>query len=441
MQQVLFWIPIKTRWTPEGIPVYAYGFMLFITFVVCVWFMARRAKRIGLNLPREKIQDLDIVCFIAGLAGARLVYMLQFGVPLSKFFRIWEGGIVLYGGIVGGTLGFILFHHFVLKKLGVSLYQLGDLAAPALCIGIAIGRVGCLLNGCCWGNVANPNYPAAEFPLLTAPAREMLVDKDGLQTVVGFLPQRDLANFDDVRTIVGKIEPDSEAAKAGLKEGDKIIKLRVIGEWQINGEVLIAAAPDKIADELTEALKSYGKPSEMDGAPSGEKILKFIIEKPEDFKPALEKATDMMRATGRRVTTSDLFSDLLVSWPRGRNSVQFVVERDGKEIELSEFTPRSIGLHPTQVYETISMILLLFVVLAFYPFRRHDGQVFVVWMVGYALHRFVNEILRTEPVEGLQMTLSQNISVLVLLGAIALEIFLRKTQPKLIQTSESGRKS
>jgi prolipoprotein diacylglyceryltransferase len=130
------------------------------------------------------------------------------------------------------------------------------------------------------------------------------------------------------------------------------------------------------------------------------------------------------------VVRLDVFSDTLNNWPRGRNSVQFVVERDGKELELPAFTPRSLGLHPTQIYESVSMVLLLFLLLSFYPFRRHDGQVFELFLVGYAVHRFLNEILRTEPVEGLNMTLSQNFSLLFLLAAIGLEIYLRKTQPK-----------
>ena len=156
--------------------------------------------------------------------------------------------------------------------------------------------------------------------------------------------------------------------------------------------------------------------------------MKFVVNKPENFARAYQIARDSMAVKDRGVVRIDLFSDYLNNWPRGRNSVQFKVERDGQLIELPAFTPRSVGLHPTQIYEIISMILLLMMVLAFYPFRRHDGQVWVVFMAGYAFHRFLNEILRTEPVEGLEMTLSQNISVLMLLVAIGIEIYLRQTQ-------------
>jgi phosphatidylglycerol---prolipoprotein diacylglyceryl transferase len=427
MEQVLFripleWLPVKFNWMPDELPVYSYGAMLFLTFVVCVWFIGRRAAQLGYRVPRDKFQDMGIALFVLGLAGARITYMIQFHVPWYKFLRIWEGGIVLQGGIIGGTVAFILFYRYVLRRFGVSIWQMGDLTAPALCLGIAIGRVGCLLNGCCWGNTADAACPSIEFPLLTAPSREMLVDRDGLQTVTGFLAER--MGADDVRTVVGKVEPDSNAAKAGIKQGDRIVKFKLAGDWQINGEVLIVSgAADELA-RLKDALKEFGTVTEVDAG--NESAVKAIIEKPENFRLAYERA----RSIGRSVVRLDLLGDTLNNWPRGRNSVQFVVERDGKELELPAFTPRSLGLHPTQIYESISMVLLLFLLLSFYPFRRHDGQVFEVFLVGYAVHRFLNEILRTEPVEGLNMTLSQNFSLLFLLAAIGLEIYLRKTQPK-----------
>jgi phosphatidylglycerol---prolipoprotein diacylglyceryl transferase len=429
MEQVLFriplqWLPIKFSWIPDELPVYLYGAMLFLTFVTCVLFTARRSAKLGYRVPRERFWDLAIVLFLLGLSGARITYMIQFDVPWYDFIRIWKGGIVLMGGIIGGAVAFILFYYRFLRRFGVSLWQMADLAAPAVCIGIAIGRVGCLLNGCCWGNVAGASCPAIEFPLLTAPSREMLVDRDGLQTAAGFLPEH--TGSWDARTIVGKVEPGSNADKAGIKQGDRIDKFRMADDWQINCDVLIVTGPAKELDRLKDSLKGFGTILDVDAK---EPTIKVIVDKPENFRPAY----DLSRSIGNKVVRLDLYADTLNNWPRGRNSVQFVVERDGKEVELPSFTPRTLGLHPTQVYETISMILLLFLVLSFYPFRRHDGQVFVLFMVGYAVHRFLNEILRTEPIEGikgLDMTLSQNFSVLFLAAAIGLEIFLGKTQPK-----------
>ena len=91
---------------------------------------------------------------------------------------------------------------------------------------------------------------------------------------------------------------------------------------------------------------------------------------------------------------------------------------DGTKQTLPAAYPKTIGLHPTQIYESISMGLLLLVLLAYYPLKRHDGTVFILFMAAYAVHRFLNEMLRTDtdPV-AFGMTLSQNGSILMLVAA------------------------
>ncbi len=103
-------------------------------------------------------------------------------------------------------------------------------------------------------------------------------------------------------------------------------------------------------------------------------------------------------APGIDLYATDRLEDLARDWPRGKSQLTLAVERDGRIIDLEPFSPRTIGLYPTQLYETVSMVLLILLLLAFYPFRRHDGQLFVLLMIGYAVHRFINESLRIEPI-------------------------------------------
>jgi prolipoprotein diacylglyceryltransferase len=74
------------------------------------------------------------------------------------------------------------------------------------------------------------------------------------------------------------------------------------------------------------------------------------------------------------------------------------------------------------------MVLLIGVLLAFYPLRRHDGQVMVLLMIGYALHRFINESIRVEPAYA-GLTLSQWGSVVILAAAVGLEVLLWRIMP------------
>src|SRR5436309_13497565 len=101
MDQVLFWIPIHTAWTPNGIPIYGFGAMLFVAFIVCTWLAGRRAQKEG--IAKEYIQDLAIWIFVGGIAGARIVYMIPYKThfwPITNFFRICQAALVFYDSAI-----------------------------------------------------------------------------------------------------------------------------------------------------------------------------------------------------------------------------------------------------------------------------------------------------------------------------------------------------
>ena len=421
MQQVLFHIPILKDWfPPDGLPIHGFGVMLFITFIVGVWFLGRLATKMGSKLPKDRVQDLVIVTFVGGLLGARITYMIQYDVPLRQIVRIWEGGIVLYGGIIAGIGAFLAFYYLFLKKAGVSLWKLGDAAGPTLALGIALGRVGCLLNGCCYGHVAPEGCPSLGFPLLTCPSRDVVVDRQAYQTPTGFTvkPEKD-----GILSVVDKVEPGSNAEKAGLLPGDRILK----ANDRPNGGVLLVLGEKEALDRAATLAREQNAVVEYDSDAKDGRVRISI----EDLRAliALKNQINAQLLFRVRVHESDDFTDLINGWPRGRQSLELSVDRGGQTVWVGPFVPRTLGLHPTQVYETISMLLLVVLLLAFYPFRRHDGQVFTLFVFCYAIHRFLNESLRNDTdivgIPQLHMSLSQNISVLMLLFAVGLEIGLR----------------
>jgi len=414
MQQVLFRIPIlQSVFGPEGLPVNAYGVMLFITFIVCVWFLARWSRRTGANLPKERVQDLVIVCFLLGLAGARVTFMIQYHVPWQQFFKIWEGGIVLYGGIIAGIFAFLAFYYLVLKRVGVSLWKLADAAAPPLALGIALGRIGCFLNGCCYGHVAPDDPWAAAFPILTCPAQDEVVKRDGLQTLTGFTTNA---------SVVDRVEPLSAASRAGLQHGDRIVSVN----GRPNAGLLIVSGDPQPLELAAKVTREQGAVVEDEGS-GPDRELRITVEDPKAFDPVRTKLKSALLFTRAYVRDTDTYSDLIAHWPRGDKSLDLEVERNGQQIHVGPFVPRTLGLHPTQVYETISMLLLMLLLLAFYPFRAYDGQVMTLFIACYAIHRFLNETLRNDTdVVAFGMTLSQNISILMLLFAAALEFAHRR---------------
>ena len=217
MHQVLFRIPIRIpSWLPDGVPIYGYGMMLFLAFILGVWIAGRRAQRVGIS--PNIIQDLAIYVFVFGIAGARLTYMYVYGVPLTQFIRLWDGGLIFYGSVIGGLVGFGFVYVFVLRKHHVNGWTIVDVIAPSIALGMCLGRIGCLLNGCCYGNVACPDCTfQSHFPL-SAPPRFDLVNK-GFQTAAGFSLSE---TAPDPRT-VGAVDPTSQVAIAGLQAGDVIV--------------------------------------------------------------------------------------------------------------------------------------------------------------------------------------------------------------------------
>lgn len=141
MRPVLFWV--------KGTPVYSYGTMLALAFVVGIYLTWREGKRVGLSI--DAVLDLAIVVSLTALVGSRLGYiLLEMGRgPLSwrDVFDLREGGLSFHGGLAGGFLGGAWY----CKRLGRSLWEIADLVTPAIPVGYSIVRVGCLLNGCCYG--------------------------------------------------------------------------------------------------------------------------------------------------------------------------------------------------------------------------------------------------------------------------------------------------
>jgi phosphatidylglycerol---prolipoprotein diacylglyceryl transferase len=129
--------------------IFSYGLMLAIAFIVCSALACRQAKKELLN--PDMIFNLLFVTFICGIIGARLFYVSQnIGYYLKEpvqIIMLQNGGLSWVGGLILGCVSGIAF----IKIKHLSVYKTLDLIAPYAALGQAIGRVGCLLNGCCYG--------------------------------------------------------------------------------------------------------------------------------------------------------------------------------------------------------------------------------------------------------------------------------------------------
>ncbi len=308
------------------IPLRSYGLMLMIGFVGGTWWATRRAIRT--KGDPDVIVNMGFLALIFSILGARIFFVLHYwerdfaGQGLWKIVNLTNGGLEFYGGFIGGTLAILGYLAFT----GRSLRWYLDIVTPSLMFGMCMARIGCFLNGCCWGGVCQHEFPwAVEFPYaspamhrqweerkLTLPQEAIYVRNDGGATLV----YRDFVFLSD-----------SERAK-------------------------IEKSP-----------------------PGG-----FGV------RMALEKKFDL---------THREFED--------------IVER-----------LHTLPVHPSQLYASTGGILLGLMLNAYFYQRKRHGMVAGLCFLLYPIMRYFEEAIRADnPLDTAGMTISQFVSVVLFLGALA----------------------
>jgi len=342
----------------SAIPIRGYGVMVLLGSVTGLAMAAYRARQRGLS--PEVIYSLAFGMFICGILGARLFFVIEYWKTRFQFdtwqktlfeiVKFTEGGLVVYGSLIGATLAFLVFT----IRHRLPPLAMADLIAPSLLAGLALGRIGCLLNGCCYGGESTHPW-AITFPRESMPYMEQVTQGRtfGIKLLEG--------GGSGLPLVVGLVDANTAAADSGLHTGMKIVRL--------NG-------------------------SSVDN---------------------LEQANQILFAA---------FNE---------NSALRIENEEGERFELPATTPRSRSLpvHPTQVYSAIHAALLAWVLWSFYPLRRRDGEVTALMLTIYPISRFLLEMIRIDEsaVFGTGLSISQNISLVLFIGAIGMWIYLRRQQP------------
>ncbi len=132
-------------------PVHSFGVIMIVAFLVGLAIARARAKRLGID--PNKLADMAFWTLIVGILGARVAFILQdLGYYLKHTDELfsWQfAGLTSFGGVIAG-IGFMVFWA---KRAGWPVRLVLDVIGPAGLVMHAIGRVGCLLNGCCYGGV------------------------------------------------------------------------------------------------------------------------------------------------------------------------------------------------------------------------------------------------------------------------------------------------
>jgi phosphatidylglycerol:prolipoprotein diacylglycerol transferase len=169
MRSTLFTIPLPQflvdMGLPAGIPIFGYGAMILVAYLVCSYWAVRRGRQFGMK--SEQVQDLVTTSLISGIIGARFMHWWLYPEGYETFFdffKLYNGGLVLYGFLF--TTPWVLIYK--LRKMNASGHEFLMTFAPVLPLGIGIGRLGCFMNGCCYGGPGEQAwcviYPAGTLP-------------------------------------------------------------------------------------------------------------------------------------------------------------------------------------------------------------------------------------------------------------------------------------
>jgi phosphatidylglycerol---prolipoprotein diacylglyceryl transferase len=147
--------------------VHTYGIAIAVGFVVAILVGVRTARKMGEDA--ERVRDLCFWLLVSSLVGARLLFivtMLPQYVDACRvahdcfaIFRVWQGGLVFFGGFFGALLAAVWYT----RRHNMGFFRVADILSPSVALGHFFGRLGCFAAGCCWGKPADVPW-AVRFP-------------------------------------------------------------------------------------------------------------------------------------------------------------------------------------------------------------------------------------------------------------------------------------
>lgn len=130
--------------------VHTYGFFIALGFLCAIFISKREARLVGED--PEKVADLIFWILVAAIVSSRVFYVIVYWNDfypnkLVDVFKLWEGGLVFYGGFIGAVIAAYIF----VRKYSLNFWKMSDILAPAIPFGHFLGRLGCFSAGCCHG--------------------------------------------------------------------------------------------------------------------------------------------------------------------------------------------------------------------------------------------------------------------------------------------------
>lgn len=372
---------------PGGFSIKTYGFFMMVGFLSGVWMAMRRAERV--KADPDVVLDISLICLIFGVGGARIFYVAHYwksqfadaANPLLAIIDITAGGLEFLGGFIGAVAATALYAAW--KKHSIRLYL--DILAPSAMWGLALGRIGCFFNGCCFGAICATGAAhqaalpwAISFPY-GSPAH--------------------LRHWEDRKvTIPAELLSTSRAA----------IRPWIVPDTQLNMPVEKREGLLRRITELSQAIAT-AKAADSN-APETERLQR-------EFDAAQKQANNE-------------FGSLLAA-QRFPSRVNPQRATSASELEQLAVHCHSLPVQPTQLYAALGALLLSLVLSGIFYRRRRHGVVIGWLLLLYSIQRTLEEIIRADnPHDVAGLTVSQMVSVAMFLCGILYLLVLYKRLPE-----------
>lgn len=438
-----------------GFPIRGYGVFLMLALLISTVLTIWRAKR-RWNYPPDAILSIVFVAAFFGIAGARTFYVVEywddiraatFRETLINVVDLTSGGLVVYGSILGGIAAVVLY----LKAKKLPILATLDLFAPALALGVSIGRIGCLMNGCCFGGPCDLPW-AISFPAgspahvlqmeegvaslygltLAEPASQTAQEAQSTQNSTDAQPtanssetlfslksqHKNLATALPAPVRIAAVDPGSAAEEAGIVPGAIIREIGTVPKGLLSAEKSATAAANSVDKAKIQRFQPENNAQVFyfflhiwNGDPKRDVWL--VVENPaKSARPANSNAA----APENAATAADSTRPL-------------------PEIRSLVFRPeasRSVPVHPTQLYSSATAFVICVLLLIVAKISKRDGITFAALLIFYPINRFCLELIRTdeESFLGTGLTVSQCVSLGLLAVGVALFAYLKATLPR-----------
>ncbi len=463
---ILWWV-LPAVCQPRGLPIRGWGTMVVVATVAATGLTLWRARRRGID--PELVLSLVFWLFLPGVVGARAFYVIEYWPAqyspvyaehglralLGEVANMAEGGMVVYGAVLGGTLGLLAF----VRRYRLAMLPICDLIAPGLVLGVAFGRIGCLLNGCCFGSVCDLPW-AVTFPFNGASHVHQV--QHGQTPVYGLK----IAGGPDELPVITHVEPGSPAAEHGLRPKQRIAEVNGIAidvagvdkvrraQWALLNahrlHVLIARTDGRqtrwTLDDLPLGGPIYRLAQQqlyllglrIDGEGAERPILAAVRSGSPAAREGLQAGDRIVGVNGRPVPSiGDFVSRLDEHKAAPWLAIKTTEASTPAEWPIHVPLPRSRRVHPTQIYSSVNALLMCLLLLAYDPLRRRDGELFALMILLYPITRFLLEIIRTDEsaVFGTGLSISQNVSLGLLAFAVGLWYYILRQPRRSVRAS------